>query len=248
MHQYGRIWLNHQYLSQMFFKYKIKLKYGGYFRSAKNSSRKRYCFGYQKCVYIDTYTYNFDDLVEEVTNHYPSNRDFVFSVCFVDKYATEQSFIKLDSHENFQLMLKTYEVEKELTVYVTTSRNLETSSINQRCQDEVGDELYSDEESEYSLSDESYRSCYSTDNDVEQHNSKEETYTKKSPTIRLNSKFENITVFRRTLIHYALRIEFEYFIEKSEPTRVTARCVDIEYKWRIHASVKQDGITIEVDL
>ncbi|MFS7931622.1 hypothetical protein Hanom_Chr04g00358081 [Helianthus anomalus] len=37
-------------LFQMTSKYKIKLKYGGYFRLAKNSARKRYCFGYKKCM------------------------------------------------------------------------------------------------------------------------------------------------------------------------------------------------------
>ncbi|KAJ0478044.1 putative transposase, MuDR, plant [Helianthus annuus] len=227
-------------------KYKIKLKYGGYFRLAKNSDRKRYCFGYQKCIYIDTYSYNFDDLLEEVTNHYPSNRDLVFSIYFVDKYAINQSIIKLDSDEKFEFMIRMYEVEKELVVYVTTSSNHETSSVNQRGQDEVGDEPHSEDESEYSLSDESYHSYYSSDDEVEQHNSQEETYTtKKSRPIKLNSTFENVAAFRRTLIHYALVNEFEYFIEKSEPTRVTARCVDIECKWRIHASVKQDGITFQ---
>ncbi|XP_035845425.1 uncharacterized protein LOC110893254 [Helianthus annuus] len=40
--------------------------------------------------------------------------------------------------------------------------------------------------------------------------------------------------------------EFAYFTEKSEPTRVTARCSDLQCKWRIHASVMQDGISFEV--
>ncbi|KAK1432082.1 hypothetical protein QVD17_08972 [Tagetes erecta] len=109
-------------------KYKIKLKHGGYFRFAKNSSRIRYCFGYQKCIYIDTYIYNFDDLIEEATSRYPSNRDLVFSIYFLDKYASKQSFIKLDSNEDFQMMLLMYDMEKEITVYVTTDNNLETLS------------------------------------------------------------------------------------------------------------------------
>jgi hypothetical protein len=112
-------------VEQVMSNYKIKLKYGGYFRLSKNSSRRQYYFGYQKCIYIDTYTYNFDDLIEEVTTHYPSNRDLVFSICFVDKYVTEQSFIKLDSHENFQSMLSMYNVEKDVTVpkcdYITNN-------------------------------------------------------------------------------------------------------------------------------
>ncbi|KAD7479804.1 hypothetical protein E3N88_02940 [Mikania micrantha] len=231
-------------------KYKIKLKYGGYFRLGKNSSMKRYCFGYQKCIYIDTYTYLFDDLIQEVSNQYPANRDLVFSICFVDKYATEQIFIKLDCHDNFQLMLSMYELEKELTLYVTTGNNLDRTSNHPRGHDEVVDELHGQEDSEYALSDESYHSHYSTDEVVDeplgQEDSDLETYGKKNLTIKVNSIFDNVVDFRRSLIHYALTNEFQYFIEKSEPTRVTARCIHKECKWRIHASVKQDGITFEV--
>ncbi|MFS7904830.1 putative transposase, MuDR, plant, MULE transposase domain-containing protein [Helianthus anomalus] len=69
---------------------------------------------------------------------------------------------------------------------------------------------------------------------------------KKTPTIKVNSTFDNVVVFRRALIQYAITNEFQYFVEKSEPTRVTTRCSNLECKWRIHASVKQDGITFEV--
>ncbi|KAK1428016.1 hypothetical protein QVD17_16834 [Tagetes erecta] len=236
-------------------KYKIKLKHGGYFRFAKNSSRTRYCFGYQKCIYIDTYMYNFDDLIEEATSRYPSNRDLVFSIYFLDKYASKQSFIKLDSNEDFQMMLLMYDVEKEITVYVTTNNNLETlSRLNleissnvsiQSGQDEVDDESNNQEESEYSLSDESYHSYYSSDSEFEMHIFQEEICSKKTPIIKVNSTFDNVNVFRRALIHHAVINEFAYFLEKSEPTRVTASCIDKECKWRIHASVKQDGITFE---
>ncbi|KAI3705706.1 hypothetical protein L1987_75947 [Smallanthus sonchifolius] len=98
--------------------------------------------------------------------------DLVFYVYFVDKYVTKQSYIKLDSHDKFHLMLSMYEVEKELTVYATTKNNLETSLINQRGRVDVDDEPHGDvepcgeEESEYSLSDESYHSRYSTDNEL----------------------------------------------------------------------------------
>lgn len=105
-----------------------------------------------------------------------------------------------------------------------------------------------DEESEYSLSDEDYYSHYSTDHEVEEQNSESEmmTYQNKSQTIKVNSKFENVIDFRRALAHYAIMNEFAYFIEKSDPARVTASCVDPECKWRIHASVMQDGISFEV--
>ncbi|KAD2021889.1 hypothetical protein E3N88_42007 [Mikania micrantha] len=235
---------------QLMSKYKIKLKYGGYFRFVKNSSRKRYCFGYQKCIYIDTYTYVFDDLIQEVSNQYPANRDLVFSVCFVDKYATEQTFIKLDCHDDFQLMLGMYELEKQLTLYVTTCNNLDRTSNQPSGHDEVVDELYGQEDSEYALSDENYHSHYSTDEVVDeqlgQDDSDVETYRKKNLTIKVNSIFDNVVDFRRSLIHYTLTNEFQYFIEKREPTRVTTRCIHKECKWKIYASIKQDGITFEV--
>ncbi|KAK1431840.1 hypothetical protein QVD17_08555 [Tagetes erecta] len=217
-------------------KYKIKLKHGGYFRFAKNSSRIRYCFGYQKCIYIDTYIYNFDDLIEEATSRYPSNRDLVFSIYFLDKYASKQSFIKLDSNEDFQMMLLMYDVEKEITVYVTTDNNLETlSRLNLEISSNVSIQ-----------SDETYHSYYSSDSEFEMHIFQEEICSKKTPIIKVNSTFDNVNVFRRALIHHAVINEFAYFLEKSEPTRVTASCIDKECKWRIHASVKQDGITFEV--
>lgn len=33
---------------------------------------------------------------------------------------------------------------------------------------------------------------------------------------------------------------------KSEPTRVTATCADLECAWRIHAAVAEDGVTFVV--
>ncbi|KAD7116723.1 hypothetical protein E3N88_03991 [Mikania micrantha] len=141
-------------------KYKLKLKYGGYFRLAKNSTRKRYCFGFQKCIYIDAFTYNLEDLLVEVRNHYPSDRDLIFSTCFVDKFAREQTFINLDSNENFESMVSMYGMEKELIIYVSTKNNIDTKAKEQSIQDEVIDELNGEGESEYSLSDESYHSYY----------------------------------------------------------------------------------------
>ncbi|KAI3795072.1 hypothetical protein L1987_37716 [Smallanthus sonchifolius] len=229
-------------------KYKLKLKYGGYFRLAKNSSRKRYCFGFQKSIYIDAFTYNLEDLLEEVTKHYPSNMDLIFSTCFVDKCAMEQTFIELDSNENFELMLSMYNTEKESTLYVTTNNNIDISSKQQRVQDEVTNEPHGEEESEYSLSDESYHSHYSTDNEVRSPDDEEETSSlrKKCPTMKVNSKFKNVIEFRRAINHYALVNEFEYLIEKSDLIRFTARCAHIECNWRIHASITQDGVTFEV--
>jgi zinc finger SWIM domain-containing protein 3 len=40
--------------------------------------------------------------------------------------------------------------------------------------------------------------------------------------------------------------DFEYALEKSEPSRVTAKCTKQECIWRIHASVSQDDVTFIV--
>ncbi|KAD4385943.1 hypothetical protein E3N88_26112 [Mikania micrantha] len=147
--------------------YKIKLRYGGYFRLCKNSTTKRYCFGFQKCIHINKYIHYYDDLIEEVATHYPKDRGFVFSLWHIDIFDTKQSYIKVDSSENFQLMLDMYEVERELTVYVMTSDNVETSSMHKRAWGDVDDEQHDEEESEYSLSDDSDHSHYITDHEAE---------------------------------------------------------------------------------
>ncbi|KAI3694690.1 hypothetical protein L1987_77659 [Smallanthus sonchifolius] len=120
--------------------------------------------------------------------------DLIFSTCFVDKCAMEQTFIELDSNENFELMLSMYNTEKESTLYVTTNNNIDISSKQQRVQDEVTNEPHGEEESEYSLSDESYHSHYSTDNEVRSPDDEEETSSlrKKCPTMKVNSKFKNV--------------------------------------------------------
>ena len=113
-------------------KYKLKLKYGGYFRLAKNSRRRRYCYGYQKSIYIETCSYYFQDLVEDVIKLYPSKRDTVFSILFIDKNGIEGSFIELESDETFKVMLDMHEKEKEVTIYVTPRDTIDTNEIEQR--------------------------------------------------------------------------------------------------------------------
>ncbi|GKD99735.1 hypothetical protein Tco_1387719 [Tanacetum coccineum] len=120
-------------LEQVSSKYKLKLKYGGYFRLAKNScTKRRYCYGHQKSIYIDTCLYHLRNLIEEAITRYPSNRDLVLSILFVGKYAARQSFIELDSDEKFKMMLDMHEVEKEVTLYVTTENN--APGLNERQQ------------------------------------------------------------------------------------------------------------------
>ncbi|KAK9069470.1 hypothetical protein SSX86_011374 [Deinandra increscens subsp. villosa] len=131
----------------------------------------------------------------------------------------------------------------------TLESNVE--QVMTKCQNDIEqpnshEGVHDEDEPEYPLSDESYHSIYSTDDEVDPPYYQEAIYSKKSPIIKVNSRFENVTDFRRTLIHYAIVNEFEYNLEKSEPTRVTAICTNQECKWRIHASVNQDGITFQV--
>ncbi|GJX77652.1 hypothetical protein Tco_0324463 [Tanacetum coccineum] len=85
-------------------------------------------------IYIDTCSYHLRNLIEEAITRYPSNRDLVLSILFVGKYAARQSFIELDSDEKFKMMLDMHEVEKEVTLYVTTENN--ALSLNERQQSE----------------------------------------------------------------------------------------------------------------
>ncbi|KAL8243507.1 hypothetical protein R6Q59_009765 [Mikania micrantha] len=196
--------------------YKIKLRYGGYFRLCKNSTTKRYCFGFQKCIHINKYIHYYDDLIEEVATHYPKDRGFVFSLWHIDIFDTKQSYIKVDSSENFQLMLDMYEVERELTVYVMTSDNVETSSMHKRAWGDVDDEQHDEEESEYSLSDDSDHSHYITDHEAEDEDFGTTLHASKSQTNKVNSTFENVVEFRRELTHYAIINEVAFYLEKSE--------------------------------
>ncbi|KAL4586837.1 hypothetical protein LXL04_011482 [Taraxacum kok-saghyz] len=230
-------------------KYKLKLKYGGIFRLSKKTFKKMYCFGSQKCIYIDTWSYNFSQLNEEVIKRYSSKSNPKFSICYIDKCAPEQSFIELDSEEKFMAMLTMYENEKEVTVYVTTENNTKSNNFGfgrQKCDN--GDEPLDEDDSDYLPSEESYYSHLSSDNEYEEVNDDDEanSFTTNSQSITVESKFENVTCFKRALNHYAIINEFDYFIQKSDPTRFTARCENIDCEWRIHASIMQDGVTFQV--
>ncbi|XP_023770327.2 uncharacterized protein LOC111918938 [Lactuca sativa] len=234
-------------IEQVISEFKFKLKYGGFFRLARNSCRQVYCFGSTKCLYIDTFSYDLNHLVEEVKSHYPSQSDIVLSIVFVDKYAKEQCFIELDNDKTFMVMLNMYNENKEVTIYATTEK-LRYNPKPLSCQDKVINE--SDDENETDSvcpSQESYHSLHSSDNEYELLNYGETyAYSKMNPFMKVNSKFPSVIAFRRALNHYALINEFEYVSEKSDLTRLTACCGDKECKWRIHASLTQDGVTFEV--
>ncbi|KAL4554548.1 hypothetical protein LXL04_039380 [Taraxacum kok-saghyz] len=233
-------------IEQVISKFKFKLKYGGFFRLARNSCRQVYCLGLTKSLYIDTCSYNLNHLVQEVKKHYPSESGTALSIVFVDKHAKEQCFIELDTDESFMVMLSMYKEEKEITIYVTTEKVRYNPNS---CQDQVTHE--SDEENETDSncpSDSSYHSLHTSDHEYEPLNYGEPyAYSKKNSFMKLNSIFPNVIAFRRALNHYALTNEFEYDIEKSDLTRLTACCGDKTCKWRIHASLTQDGVTFDVN-
>nr|KAJ0208063.1 hypothetical protein LSAT_V11C500234360 [Lactuca sativa] len=236
-------------IEQITWKYKLKLKYVGFFRFARNSCRQVYCFGFRKTLYIDIFSYNLNQLVEEVKKHYPSKDDIVLSIVFIDKHAKEQCFIKLDSDENFIVMLNMYEEEKEVIIYATngkiTQQRDKPSSVEDQFSEESDDENDSDSNCP---SEESYHSRYSSDNEYEllNYDFKIDTYRNKSQVMKVNSKFPNVIAFRRALNHYAITNEFQYVIEKSDLTQLTACCEDKKCEWRIHASHTQDEVTFEV--
>lgn len=121
------------------------------------------------------------------------------------------------------------------------------------------EEPHGDGDSDYCPSDESYYSHISSDNDDDDDydqlalNCDGETslHSKKSPVMKINMKFPNVTDFRRAMNHYAVTNEFDYFIEKSDLTRFTARCAKCKEEgcqWRIHASVLDDKVTFKVSI
>nr|GEX78420.1 transposase, MuDR, MULE transposase domain protein [Tanacetum cinerariifolium] len=203
---------------------------------------------------MDACSFDLNQLNEEVLRHYPSHSDQVFSIVFVNKYDTRQSFIELNSDENFMDMLNMYEQEKEITIYVSTDKNLDTHNTQQSGQHEVIkepnviEEPTGDGDLDHCPSDESYFSHLSTDDDgdVIKISNYDYSNAKKGPTMEVSSNFLNVVAFRRAFNHHVVINEYDYFIKKSDLERFTARCTQQECPWRIHASVKQDDITFEV--
>ena len=144
-----------------------------------------------------------------------------------------------------------YENEKEVTIYVTTENNIGSNNLDfstQLCDDRG--EPQDEDDSDYLPSEESYYSHLSSDNEYEEMNDDVEvnSFTRNNQNMKVESKFENVTCFKRALNHYAIINEFDYFIQKSDPTRFTARCENLDCEWRIHASIMQDGVTFQVSI
>ncbi|KAJ9536320.1 hypothetical protein OSB04_un000500, partial [Centaurea solstitialis] len=84
--------------------------------------------------------------------------------------AKEQSFIQLDSPENFMVMLTMYKDEAEVTIYVTTDKLVQQSG------DELIEECDDGNDSNSNCpSEESYHSRHSTDDEYEFLNDESES-------------------------------------------------------------------------
>jgi len=74
-------------------------------------------------------------------------------------------------------------------------------------------------------------------------------YDKEDPSMSVGSIYPNMREFRIALSQHAIKHEFEFNIEKSDPGRVRAYCSrkkDEGCRWRLHASTMKDNVTIKV--
>ncbi|WVZ51360.1 hypothetical protein U9M48_002512, partial [Paspalum notatum var. saurae] len=75
----------------------------------------------------------------------------------------------------------------------------------------------------------------------------EVVYDKADPPMKVGSIYPNMNAFRLALASHAIKNEFEFDIEKSEPGRYRVYCCGrIEgYKWRIHASTMGETVKVK---
>ena len=72
-------------------------------------------------------------------------------------------------------------------------------------------------------------------------------YDKENPPMHVGAKYPNIEEFRLAIATYAIKKEFDFQVDKSEPTRFRAHCRESkDCTWRIHAGRLDDGETMEV--
>ncbi|CAN6198602.1 unnamed protein product [Urochloa humidicola] len=73
-------------------------------------------------------------------------------------------------------------------------------------------------------------------------------YDRNDPPISVGNLYPNMKQFKLVLSQHAIKNEFEYNTEKSDPERLRAYCtrkVEEGCRWRIHASTYKDGVTIK---
>lgn len=83
--------------------------------------------------------------------------------------------------------------------------------------------------------------------EVEQYDIPKVSYDKDNPPMSEGSIYSSIEEFRIALSQHAIKHEFEYNTEKTDPERLRAYCTAKEKgcQWRIHASTLEDRKTIQ---
>jgi hypothetical protein len=61
-------------------------------------------------------------------------------------------------------------------------------------------------------------------------------YDRDNPSLKEGITFASMTEFSNALATYCIKGEYDYVIDKSEPTRMTVHCAFERCQWRIHAS------------
>ena len=61
------------------------------------------------------------------------------------------------------------------------------------------------------------------------------TYDRDNPDINEGSTFPDKDAFRLVIKQYAIKREFQTFVEHSDKSRYRARCADSECEWKVHA-------------
>ena len=73
-------------------------------------------------------------------------------------------------------------------------------------------------------------------------------YDKSDPPMAVGTLYSNMDAFKLALGSHATKYEFHYNIKKSDKTRHTVYCSgkNVGCRWRLHASVLSDGVTVKV--
>ncbi|WVZ74373.1 hypothetical protein U9M48_022561, partial [Paspalum notatum var. saurae] len=76
-----------------------------------------------------------------------------------------------------------------------------------------------------------------------------QVHNENDPPMTVGTVYADMNVFRLALAQHSIKHEFQYDIERSEPGRFRACCAAKDEegcRWRIHASMMQDNVSIQV--
>jgi len=76
------------------------------------------------------------------------------------------------------------------------------------------------------------------------------SYDKENPPMAVGSTYTNMAEFKLALSYYAIKHEFEYDTEKSDPERMILHCSrKLKYgcRWRLYAATMDDKMSIQVN-